>query len=55
MITGMLTNNYSRLQLQGKINMTENQALEYRVRNWRELDKEDNQVVKDTAEDHKQD
>ena len=29
------TNNYSRLQLQGKINMTENQTLEYRVRNWR--------------------
>ena len=34
-------NNYSRLQLQGKINMTENQSLEYRVRNWRDLDKED--------------
>ena len=33
-------NNYSRLQLQGKINMTENQSLEYRVRDWRELDKE---------------
>ena len=42
-------NNYSRLQLQGKINMTENQALEYRVRNWRELDKEDNKDVRDTA------
>ena len=34
-------NNYSRLQLQGKINMTENQSLEYRVRDWRNLDKED--------------
>ena len=33
-------NNYSRLQLQGKINMTENQALEYRVRDYNELDKE---------------
>ena len=29
--------------------MTENQALEYRVRNWRELDKEDNKDVRDTA------
>ena len=34
------SNNHSRLQLQGKINMTENQALEYRVRDWRNLDKE---------------
>ena len=35
------SNNYSRLQLQGKINMTEVQSLEYRVRNYDELDKED--------------
>ena len=34
-------NNYSRLQLLGKINMTENQALEYRVRTYDDLDKED--------------
>ena len=34
-------NNYSRLQVQGKINMTERQALEYRVRTYDELDKED--------------
>ena len=33
-------NNASRLQLQGKINMTENQALEYRVRTFNDLDKE---------------
>ena len=30
-------NNYSRTQLQGKINMTEKQALEYRVRNYNDL------------------
>ena len=34
-------NNYSRLQLQGKINMTENQALEYRVRNYNNLSGDD--------------
>ena len=34
-------NNASRLQLQGKINMTENQALEYRIREFNDLDKED--------------
>ena len=39
-------NNYSRLQLQGKINMTENQALEYRVRTYDELDKEDERNTK---------
>ena len=33
-------NNYSRIQLQGKINMTENQALDYRVRLHNDLDKE---------------
>ena len=44
------TNNYSRLQLQGKINMTENQSLEYRVRDWRELDKENSELDnRDTA------
>ena len=31
-------NNYSRMQLQGNINMTENQAFEYRVRNFNSLD-----------------
>mgnify|MGYP000093429306 CR=1 FL=1 len=31
-------NNYSRIQLQGNINMTENQAFEYRVRNYNSLD-----------------
>lgn len=30
-------NNYSRTQLQGKINMTENQAFEYRVRDYNSL------------------
>ena len=30
-------NNYSRTQLQGKINMTEKQALEYRIRNYNDL------------------
>ena len=39
-------NNYSRIQLQGKINMTENQALEYRVRTYDELDKEDERNTK---------
>ena len=34
-------NNYSRIQLLGKINMTENQSLEYRVRTYDDLDKED--------------
>ena len=34
------SNNYSRLQLNGKIQMTENQSLEYRVREYNELDKE---------------
>ena len=34
-------NNYSRLQLQGKINMTEKQALEYRVRNYNNLSGDD--------------
>lgn len=33
-------NNYSRIQLQGMLNMTEKQALEYRVRAYNELDKE---------------
>lgn len=31
-------NNYSRIQLQGKINMTEAQAFEYRIRNYNSLD-----------------
>ena len=39
-------NNYSRLQVQGKINMTEKQALEYRVRTYDELDKEDERNTK---------
>lgn len=39
-------NNYSRLQLQGKINMTEVQSLEYRVRTYDELDKEDDRLSK---------
>lgn len=34
-------NNYSRLQLSGKVQMTENQKLEFRVRDFNELDKED--------------
>ena len=33
-------NNFSRLQLMGKINMTENQALEFRIRDWNDLDQE---------------
>ena len=33
-------NNHSRIQLLGKINMTENQALEYRTRVFNDLDKE---------------
>lgn len=33
-------NNYSRTQLQGKVQMTENQALDFRVRDYNELDKE---------------
>ena len=33
-------NNASRIQLQGKVNMTENQALEFRVRDWNDLDQE---------------
>ena len=33
-------NNYSRTQLQGKIQMTENQALDFRVRDYNKLDKE---------------
>lgn len=32
------SNNYSRVQLQGKINMTEKQALDFRVRNYNSLD-----------------
>lgn len=31
-------NNYSRIQLQGKVNMTEKQALEYRIRKFNSLD-----------------
>ena len=33
-------NNFSRIQYLGKINMTENQALEFRVRDWNDLDQE---------------
>ena len=33
-------NNFSRLQLMGKINMTEKQALEFRIRDWNDLDQE---------------
>ena len=43
-------NNYSRLQLQGKINMTEVQSLEYRVRDYNELDKEDDRLSKSGAQ-----
>ena len=43
-------NNYSRLQLQGKINMTEVQSLEYRVRNYDELDKEDERISQSGAQ-----
>ena len=39
-------NNYSRIQFQGKINMTEKQALEYRIRTYDELDKEDERINK---------
>ena len=39
-------NNYSRIQLMGKINMTEKQALEYRIRTYDELDKEDERINK---------
>ncbi|WP_303188927.1 major outer membrane protein FomA [Fusobacterium ulcerans] len=35
-------NNYSRTQLQGKINMTEKQALEYRIRNYNSTSTHDN-------------
>lgn len=35
-------NNYSRIQLQGNINMTENQSLEYRIRSYNSLDEESN-------------
>ena len=31
-------NNYTRLQLSGAINMTEKQKLEYRIRNWNDVD-----------------
>jgi hypothetical protein len=45
--------NYSRTQLQGKIQMTENQALDFRVRAYNDLDKETSQnyseAQKDTA------
>ena len=33
-------NNFSRLQLMGKINMTEKPALEFRIRDWNDLDQE---------------
>ena len=32
-------NNYTRLQLSGLINMTEKQQLQYRIRNWNDVDK----------------
>ena len=32
-------NNYSRLQLSGLINMTEKQQLQYRIRNWNDVDR----------------
>ena len=35
-------NNYSRIQLQGKINMTEKQSLEYRIRNYNSTSTHDN-------------
>ena len=35
-------NNYSRTQLQGKINMTEKQSLEYRIRNYNSTSTHDN-------------
>ena len=42
-------NNYSRIQLSGKINMTEKQALEYRIRNYNNLDGDaDKQSSNDT-------
>ena len=42
-----LNNNYSRLQLQGKINMTEKQALEYRIRNYGDLNAQGESEVND--------
>ena len=41
--------NYSRTQLQGKIQMTENQALDFRVRDYNDLDKESNQNYENGA------
>ncbi len=38
-------NNYSRIQLQGQINMTEKQSLEYRVRAYNSLDEHSDSVV----------
>lgn len=40
--------NSSRTQLQGKIQMTENQAFDFRVRDWNSLDKEDKLGKTDT-------
>ena len=41
-------NNYSRIQLSGKINMTEKQQLQYRIRNWNSLNEKENQMKTET-------
>ena len=43
--------NYSRLQLSGKIQMTENQKLEYRVRNWNSIEASNDESVKDDSKE----
>ena len=43
--------NYSRLQLSGKVQMTENQKLEYRVRNWNSIEASDDESVKDDSKE----
>ena len=43
-------NNYSRIQFSGKINMTERQRFEWRIRNYGELDSETDRQSKDGTE-----
>ena len=43
--------NYSRLQLSGKIQMTENQKLEYRVRNWNSIEASNDESVRDDSKE----
>ena len=41
-------NNYSRIQLSGKINMTEKQQLQFRIRDWNSLNAKENQTKTET-------